>query len=239
MRAYQQPYACCDRYPYEVAKLGGPGEMLCWHCLIAWLHRRQNLTMICVPHEVDTDGQPRPPRRRARGRELPEHRGNDTNVLRDVFAIHTTPHDASVVLRFLAAGVALLSAVGNCVGSCRTTPLILLMRPRKTSASGGRTARLQRIQAFEAGRWRKLLDAPRRPGIDGCSDVGRMREHACAQAGVASDDGRRLDLVIRHGEALLADFCCDPGFAAGHAGASHSRQMARWQLARPGVAIQV
>ena len=63
-------------------------------------------------------------------------------------------------------------------------PRLLLTRTRETGPAG-RTALLQRLQAFEAGRGCELLDAAmpstaqpqRSPG----SDVERMRERACAQ----------------------------------------------------------
>ena len=63
-------------------------------------------------------------------------------------------------------------------------PRLLLIRTRETGPAG-RTALLQRLQAFEAGRWCELLDAAmpstaqpqRSPG----SDVERMTERACAQ----------------------------------------------------------
>ena len=119
--------------------------------------------MICVPHEVDTDGQPRPPRRRARGRELPEHRGNDTNVLRDVFAIHTTPHDASVVPAISSCRRGLAERGWKLRRLVPHHAFNFVDATAQNERIWRRTARLQRIQAFEAGRWRKLLDAPRRP----------------------------------------------------------------------------
>ena len=122
----------------------------------------------------------------------------DAVVLRDVFAAPLpTMRD---VPRFLAAGVrrAFVHALRGLhspnpaagITAERAwklfllVPRLLLTRTRETGPAG-RTALLQRFQAFEAGRWCELLDAAmpstaqpqRSPG----SDVERMREHACAQ----------------------------------------------------------
>ena len=87
---------------------------------------------------------------------------------------HAAPDDArcptssgcrrAPCLRACTAGIALPEPTAAGVTAERAwklfllVPRLLLTRPRETGAAG-RTALLQRFQAFEAGRWRELLDA--------------------------------------------------------------------------------
>ena len=153
-----------------------------------------HLTPPATPPPSTKLALPQPPGRPAQRRELPDHLGNRWTLsccgtcsphrsrrcamshgVRRAF-VHAlrglhSPHPAAGITAERTWKLFLL------------VPRLLLTRTRETGPAG-RTALLQRLQAFEAGRWCELLDAAmpstaqpqRSPG----SDVERMRERACA-----------------------------------------------------------